>query len=162
MKQPLIYLDTNIISVMYYAGRDIRIVYQRLVTREWWQKERKRFRLCASELTEAELRKGVFACQSRCLSLVRRFNYLPMNAAGRRCMDAYVQERLVPDSKHADAAHLALATVHGVEYLMTWNHAHLANLETQERLRGINRRLGYKTPYLVSPEALPWASHGQQ
>ena len=159
--QPSIYLDMNVISVMFYTGADPRIIYQRLVTKEWWLKERGHFRLCVSELTEAELQKSYFVGQKKSVSLVRRLNYPPMNSAGRDCMAHYVHERLVPDTKEADAAHLALATVHGIGYLMTWNHAHLANVATQERLRAINRHLGYETPFLVSPESLPWASRGQ-
>jgi hypothetical protein len=56
---------------------------------------------------------------------------------------------------------LAFATVHGIDYLLTWNYAHLANLDTQGRLREINRRHGWRTPFLVSPETIPKVTLGQ-
>lgn len=156
------YVDANIFSVMFYPGNDLKVRYQRLVTWEWWKHERKHFEVFSSTFAESELSRGVFRGQEKSLALIRRLAYIPVSSAAKRCIAAYIQERLVPETKHGDAAHLALATVHRVDYLLTWNHAHLANPWIQERLKKINRHLGFPTPFVVSPDTIPKAALGQR
>ena len=67
---------------------------------------------------------------------------------------AYVDHRLMPASDVGEAAHLAIASFHAVDYLLTWNCRHLANANKFEQIRSINRRLGLLTPELVTPEQM--------
>ena len=53
-----------------------------------------------------------------------------------------------------DAAHVAIATVNGIQYLLTWNVRHLANVNKVEHLRRILGREGYDAPQIVTPELL--------
>ena len=64
-------------------------------------------------------------------------------------------------SQQADAFHLAFAVVHRIDYLMTWNQAHLANPEMLPRLSALCRKRGWRAPLLVTPETIPRASLGQ-
>ena len=57
---------------------------------------------------------------------------------------------------------LALATVHGVDYLLSWNYAHLIKWETQTKLSEINKSLGYRTPLLMTPDTIPKVGLGQE
>jgi hypothetical protein len=66
----------------------------------------------------------------------------------------YVQENLVPEILGGDAMHLAAATVHEMDFLLTWNIRHLANPNKANHLTVINRRLGLITPQIVTPEML--------
>jgi len=66
----------------------------------------------------------------------------------------YVRERLVPSSLAGDAAHWAIACVHEVDFLLTWNIRHLANPNKFSHLTVINRRLGLLTPQIVTPDML--------
>jgi hypothetical protein len=59
-----------------------------------------------------------------------------------------------PPRALGDAAHLAIAAVHRVDYLLTWNCAHLANAELRKRLERINDALGEYTPTICTPEEL--------
>ena len=52
----------------------------------------------------------------------------------------------------ADAAHIALATVHEMDILLTWNCRHIANGAIQQRLRQLARLKGYTLPSLATPE----------
>ncbi len=161
-KKPTAYIDANIFSVQFYQGNDLTMRFQKMTTLEWWGKERNLFELMASSMCEGELARGKYRGQKRALALVRRVNFLPMKAGVRRCSELYLEEGLVPESKPGDAVHLALATVYNVDYLLTWNHAHLANVHVQERLHRLNKRQGWRTPLLVSPETIPWALYGQE
>lgn len=66
----------------------------------------------------------------------------------------YIDERLVPADIAGDAAHLAAACVHEMDFLLTWNIRHLANPNKLDHLTIINRRLGLLTPVIVTPEML--------
>lgn len=159
--KPAIYLDTNILSVMFYVGDSIDVAHQQMVTREWWATERRWFRVHASAFTERELSQGHYHGQRKSLALVRRLPYLPLTSEVRRGAQSYLEQRLIPETVAGDAFQLAFASAHRMDYLLTWNYAHLANPETQRRLTIINRVLGWQTPNVVSPESIPHASLGQ-
>jgi hypothetical protein len=133
-----------------------------MVTQDWWDVERKSFRVLASVFTEGELRQGVYAGQERAIKLVRRLPYLPFTGAVQECSEVYLDEGVIPAEYPGDAIQLAFATVHEVDYLLTWNYAHLANLYTQRKPRDLNERQGWRTPFLVSPETIPRAALGQE
>jgi hypothetical protein len=156
-----LYLDTNIPSVMCYQGSNISTIHQQMVTREWWDAERRWFRIHGSIFTEGELRQGFYNGQDQALKFVRRLPYLPFIAAVRERAAIFLDEHIIPKERPGDAVQLAFATVHLMDYLLTWNYAHLANLDTQRKLKALNDRLGLRTPFLVSPENIPRAALGQ-
>ncbi|NJD68524.1 MAG: type II toxin-antitoxin system VapC family toxin [candidate division NC10 bacterium] len=49
---------------------------------------------------------------------------------------------------------MAVATVHGIDYLLTWNCRHIANAESRSRIVRACRLLGYAAPILCTPEEL--------
>nr|VFK57225.1 MAG: hypothetical protein BECKTC1821F_GA0114240_101552 [Candidatus Kentron sp. TC] len=63
----------------------------------------------------------------------------------------YVSNYLMPRTLAGDAAHLAYASYHNMEYLLTWNCNHLANANKRRHIRIINARLGLSTPEIVTP-----------
>ena len=159
--KPTLYVDTNIPSILCYRGPHVGPRHQQIVTRAWWEMERKWFKILGSVFTEGELRQGSYRGQERALKLIRRLPYLPFSAAVRKCADVYLVEGLIPAERPGDAIQLAFATLYEVDYLLTWNYAHLANVDTRLRLLKLHRRLGWRSPLLVSPETIPRRSLGQ-
>ncbi len=133
MKKPTVYFDTSVISAYWYEGADVAMLARRLHTREWWELERKHFALWASAFGEAELQAGHFPRQVDCLKMIRRLRYLPVTTAVRDLLEELVERGLVPPTKAGDAAHLAVSASHGIDYLLTWNYAHMANPTVQDR-----------------------------
>ena len=86
--------------------------------------------------------------------MARRINSLEIVPDIAGIVTIYVENRVMPADDAGDAAHLAVASYHGVDYLLTWNCRHLANANKFEHIRTINRRLGLLTPELVTPEQL--------
>ncbi|MCY3024550.1 MAG: hypothetical protein NTW87_36715 [Planctomycetota bacterium] len=156
-----VYLDSNILSTLHYRGRDAAVLRQHAATQLWWDTERRWFRLLASRFTEEELAAGNYPGQKHALAEVRRLPYLPFSAAVKTCARTYLDEGLVPASKPGDAFQLAFATVYVVDYLLTWNQTHLANGETQEKLKRINAEHGWRTPLLMSPVTISKVALGQ-
>ena len=159
--RPSIYLDTNILSTLHYTGQDVQTGQQHSAVRSWWETERRWFRVFASKLTEAELSKGQFPGQKKALAEVRRLAHLQLNSNVTERARAYLDARLIPPSHRADAFQLAFAAVYMIDYLLTWNCAHLASAETQIRLEELSRTKGWSTPLLVSPLTVPRRSLGQ-
>lgn len=156
-----IYLDSNILSVLHYRRADPTVRHQLFLTRLWWQSERQWFMLHSSRLTEDELSAGTYDGQEDAVAEVRRLSYLAFNADVKKCAREYLEEEVIPANKPGDAFHLAFATVHMIDYLLTWNHAHLANAEVQKKLITINDRNKRRTPLVVSPLTIPKTMLGQ-
>ena len=60
----------------------------------------------------------------------------------------------MPQNPVGDALHLALASYHKCDYLLTWNCKHLANPNKFQRIRLVNTSLGLYIPALVTPNQL--------
>lgn len=161
MKKPTIYLDTNIVSALYYDGSDINTLSRRMVTRDWWESERTHFSILASSFTELELASGHYPQQDDCLRFVRRLKYVPITKAIRTLAEALLEADIIPQSKPGDALQLALAAGHRIDYLLTWNYAHLANPVTQARTGRLLQKWNQREPLLVSPESIPQARFHQ-
>jgi predicted nucleic acid-binding protein len=161
MNKPSVYVDTNILSELHYRGGHVPNLARQLKTEEWWELERKFYVLVTSGRTEDELAQGEYRGRAAALAAVRRLTFLRETPDVRRCAALYLEIGLVPATKIGDAIQLAFATAYGIDYLLTWNHAHLANVEVQRRLWEVNRSRGWRSSLLVSPETIPWVSLGQ-
>jgi predicted nucleic acid-binding protein len=161
MRKPTVYLDTNILSSLYLRGRTTDSLYRRHKTRQWWDEERRSFRLLVSSFTEDELRQGTYHGQKLAIAQARRLPHLPNASAVQDLAHRFVEERLVPTNKFGDSVQLALATHYHIDYLLTWNYAHFANVNVQRKLEKICLAIGIRPPLVVSPETIPKRSLGQ-
>jgi len=66
--------------------------------------------------------------------------------------DALLAAHLLPEKARSDAEHVATATVHSVDYLLTWNCKHIANAETLPRVYRLLTNMGFSPPLIVTPE----------
>jgi hypothetical protein len=161
MPKPTIYLDTSFISAFWYDGDHLAMAARRFHTREWWSLERKYFRIFGSIYVEGELRQGVFPHQSKCIKMANRLPYLASSLAQKDFIEDLFRLHIVPREKMADAAHLALATLARIDYLLNWNYAHLANPMVQAKLDELCAERELVAPLLVSPESMPQKRFGQ-
>ena len=67
---------------------------------------------------------------------------------------AIVSGGAIPSYAAGDAAHIAIATVNGMDYLLTWNCKHLANAQVVRRVASVCNRAGYDMPVICTPEEL--------
>ena len=161
MNKPTAYLDTNVMSAYWYEGDDVAAAARRFHTQEWWNAERRHFSVYVSVTTINELAAGSFRRQSDCLKMARALPRLAMTQKAKQVLDELLKARLVPETKPGDALQMAVSAAHEVDYLLTWNYAHLANPIAQERLEMLCRKLCLRTPLLVSPETIPQVRFGQ-
>lgn len=149
-----VYLETSIPSFYYEVRPEPEMVARREITRRWWATERQWFELYTSLPVLVELNGGNYPGRDDALKLLHNIPLFQVIPAIDEIVTVYAQHKLMPSNNLVDAYHLALASYYEVDYLLTWNCRHLANVRKQEHIAKINERLKLKTPTLTTPEAL--------
>ena len=148
------YIETSVPSAYVSTRADAGSVHRRDLTRSWWTEQLPLYSPVISAAVLFELRQGVWPGKDDALRLVQPLPELDITADVRGTAERYIAERLVPAGALGDATHLAVASVHEVEFLLTWNIRHLANPNKLMHLIVVNRRLGLLTPQIVTPDML--------
>jgi len=68
--------------------------------------------------------------------------------------ESLVRQGIIPAKAVEDALHIAVATVNGVDYLLTWNCRHIANPEIQRGIAAHLEQVGLFLPFICTPEEL--------
>ena len=150
-----VYVETSVIS--YYSARpsrDIVTAARQTLTQEWWEDARDRFDLYVSVLVLEEAKSGGTEAARRRLSAISGLPILEINDTAEKLAKRFLEESAIPASSPEDALHIALATVHGMDFLLTWNFRHINNAEIKTRIRNIIEAAGYESPVICSPEEL--------
>ncbi len=146
-----IYIETTIPSFYYEVRDEPEMIARRQWTREWWDKQREHYELVTSLAVIEELKKGNYPMKSKTLSLLSDVPILPIEDAIADIVEAYIVHRVMPKDPVGDALHLAMASFHRCDFLLTWNCQHLANANKFDRIRRINTILGLFVPILTTP-----------
>jgi predicted nucleic acid-binding protein len=150
-----IYLETTIIS--YYASRpnrDIVIAGHQQITKDFIDKSALQYDIFVSELVIEECKSGDKEAAILRLELLKTFNLLELNDAALSLAKSLISGKIVPNQYAEDALHIALATIHGMDYLVTWNCKHIANAHIRNKLEKAIRNHGYVLPVICTPEEL--------
>jgi hypothetical protein len=155
MTKRTVYLETSVIS---YAtsrpSRDLVVAARQQVTRQWFVRDAGAFDLFVSELVLAEAMEGDPLAVAERRSLIEGIPILAITNAAGDLGAKLVHERAVPEDAEEDALHIAVAAVHGVDFLLTWNCRHIANAAMREGIEGVCTRCGFEPPVMCTPEEL--------
>jgi len=88
------------------------------------------------------------------LAAIDGFAVLAATESATALVDALISEGALPAVAIDDAAHVAIATVHGINYLVTWNCRHIDNAETKPLIRSVCAVHGFTCPEICTPEEL--------
>lgn len=153
--KPKVYLETTIPSFLAArASRDVVIAGQQQATRDWWQERRQRYQLLVSGLVLAESRRGDSEAAKEREAILATCGVLDFTEAAEHLARAILASRLLPAKAAVDAAHIAVASVHGVDFLLTWNCRHIANAAIVDRVRMVIAAAGYVPPVICTPVEL--------
>lgn len=103
-------------------------------------------------MDEAASGDPIFA--ARRLSLLAETVLLAATATSEAFTRDIVQSRILPAFAEVDAAHIAVATAHGMDILLTWNCRHIANAANQHALRRLADARQLRLPVICTPEQL--------
>jgi hypothetical protein len=153
------YVETSIPSFYFEARTEPEMVARRIWTRHWWAQASTNTELVTSLAVVDELQRADFPTRNSCLELVSPLPAVSVDAAVLEIVQAYIQHRVMPADPLGDALHLALASYHRCDFLVTWNCKHLANANKFGHIRRINAVLGLYNPALVTPLELLGATN---
>jgi hypothetical protein len=152
---PKVYVETSIVSYLTARlSRDLIIAANQQLTQEWWQKRRTDFDLYISQLVLEEIRDGDATAAAYRLQSIVGIPLLILDEAVIILAEKLMQDVPLPSKATEDALHIAVATINGMDYLLTWNCKHLANAVLRGRVERVCRAVGYEPPIICTPQEL--------
>ncbi len=153
--KPKTYIETSVVSYLTARpSRDLVRAAHQQVTRDWWA-ERETFDLFTSQFVLDEAAAGdVDAATSR-LAALQEVALLEVTEDAIILAENLVAGGGLPAKARVDALHVATATVHGMDYLLTWNCKHIANALLRGRIEYLCRAMGFEPPIICTPLELP-------
>jgi predicted nucleic acid-binding protein len=150
-----VYVETTVLSYLTARpSRDLVVAGHQQVTRDWWENRRSAFEVYISQLVVREAQAGDPEAADRRLAILAGLPLIDVTSSAVVLGAALVERRVIPRNAVADAMHIAVAAVHGIEYLLTWNMSHIANAELRPMIERVCRTAGFEPPVLCTPEEL--------
>ncbi len=145
-----IYLETSVVGA--YLDNDEP--FRRDLTIRWWEHELASYEPFVSLLVQRELERMPDARRASYLRLVEDLPRLEINDEASILAEGYISRGIFHRKYIGDALHVALASHHKIDFLVTWNFGYLANVHRQARVRLFNTAAGFFVPMIVTPEFL--------
>ena len=149
MKQQRIYIDTSIVGGFFDTEfeKETKLLFKRL--------EKKEVIFVVSTVLGQELNdapehvKTLLQKYDKCC-----FEEIEMTAEAKRLANRYISEKVVGKISFEDCCHIALATIHKVDVLASWNFKHIVNWERIKGYNAVNLKNGYTTVEIRDPRHL--------
>ena len=155
MTAPRIYAETTFVSYLTARpSRDLIVAGHQQITRDWWAARRTSYELCISQLVIQEAQDGdPQAAQDR-LDVLADMTLLIITEEALQLAEELVQAGALPEKAENDALHIAIATIHRLPYLLTWNCRHLANVLMRPMIESVCASNGCTAPIICTPEEI--------
>jgi len=145
-----LYLETSVIGAYLDNGDPFR----RDLTMRWFERELSEYSPYTSLLVRREIERIEEPHRTGYLNLLGGLHDLELVDEVAILAEGYISRGIFHRKFMADAVHVALASFHKIDYLVTWNFGHLANVRKQARIRMFNTAAGFFSPQIVTPEFL--------
>jgi hypothetical protein len=124
------------------------------VTRQWWANQRHDFDLVVSQVVLKESEAGDVHAAQRRWEVLKDLPRLDVTGEAEELAAALVVELQLPSKARADALHIAISAVNGIDYLLTWNCTHIANATLRLQIESVCRSAGYEPPVICTPQEM--------
>lgn len=150
-----VYIETSVLGYLTARStKNLILAANMEITKDWWKFRRSAFILYTSEVVLDEVAQGDSEIAAQRLEILRDFPLLVLNQAVQDLAAQFLGQSSLPPKAKVDAIHIAAATVHEMDYLLTWNCKHIANAQIQRKLAEISFNFGYMLPILCTPNEL--------
>ena len=150
-----IYLESTIPSyVVARPARDLLQAARQQLTQDWWAWKRGDHDLFTSQLVLDEVAFGEPAMAQLRVAVLQGVPLVRVTDEVMELARAILASRLLPATADRDATHIALASAHEMDILLSWNCRHIANATIQARLRRLADAAGFALPVICTPEEL--------
>lgn len=147
MPKPKVYIETTIVGYLTArSSRDLVTQSKQQTTKEWWSKERPDFDLFCSPLVLREAGAGDSKASRERLQRLKDIPALDLTEDARDLAEKLVGPGKIPPEYYEDALHIAVATINGIDFLLTWNLTHIANATASAGVRESDSRRRVQSP----------------
>ena len=144
-----VYIETTVVG--HIAGRihpNPDVAARQRKTRRWWATAKSDYQILISQLVLDECAAGDPTAANERIDELDGLSRLDITADVHHLANALMSKKAIPQSEPRDALHVAIAAVHGVQYLVTWNFKHIANATLRTRINDTCRDEGYEPPII--------------
>ena len=150
-----VYIETTVVSYLAaWPNRDPVTAARQQATADWWNRVLPRLEGYVSPVVLDEIARGDADAIRRRQERISSLQVLAVTPEVDGLAEAYFAALPIPEKARADAYHLALATAHGMDYLVSWNLTHIVSGGIVRRLQELNAARGVRTPVICTPEQL--------
>ena len=144
-----VYLDTSIFNFLLTADEDDREITTKALNEI--------MKIGALYISEVVIREINAAAEPKRSQLTDKISFyspklLLIDNETQSLAAKYIAEGVIPEKYADDARHIAIATVYGIEVIVSWNFEHIVKLKTRREVNGINLLSGYREIEICSPE----------
>lgn len=149
-----VYIETSIISYLTSrVSRNLIGAARQQLTQAWWD-TRINYDLFISEVVYRECAAGDANAAKKRLDAIEGLALLRVTREAIEISKALVGRGIIPAKAAEDALHISIATVHAMDFLLTWNCKHIANPEIQKRIALYLEEQGLFLPFICTPDEL--------
>lgn len=149
-----VYIETSVIS--YLTARPSKTIvgaaHQQL-TLAWWMQSSE-YELFVSQAVWQECAAGDPEAARKRLAVLEGMAVLSVTEEMIRLAQSLIAQGIIPAKAIEDALHIAISTLHRVDFLLTWNCRHIANPVIQEKIAAHLEQQGLFLPIICTPEEL--------
>ena len=153
--KPRVYIEPTVVSHLVARPSDDAILasWQR-ASQQLWEDYADRFEFVISPVVRAEIQQGDVAAAQQRLEVVSQLTVLEVLPEANVLAQKPIDAGAVPRNSELDAQHIAIATAHGVDYLVSWNHKHIVNENKREHINSVCQEVGFQPTTLCTPMEL--------
>jgi hypothetical protein len=149
-----IHVETSVIS--YLTARPSKTIIgaaHQQITLAWWEL-RSDYELLVSQSVWQECAAGDPVAAQKRLEALDGIPVLAVTQDMFHLAEALIEQGIIPTKAIEDALHIAVSTLHHIDFLLTWNCRHIANPIIQEKIAMYLEQLGLFLPIICTPEEL--------
>jgi len=150
-----VYIETTIVSYLVVRpNRDLLVAAHQQITQDWWIERSQEFECYISQVVIEEVSVGDPEQVKKRTETMKMLSILEVTEAAESLTRAILTNGVIPTRAVRDAAHIAVAAVNNMDYLLTWNCKHLANAQIMRRVAKVCIAKGFIMPLICTPEEL--------
>lgn len=152
--KPKVYIETSVISYLTaWRNTDLIMAANQEITKEWWE-NRDKYDLYLSAFVIQEASAGDSEAAKKRISALEGIPEIDITVEVEKFALQLIEKIPLSQKAIIDAMHIAIATVGGMNYLLTWNCKHIANATLRPKIESISRESGYEPPIICTPQEL--------
>ena len=150
-----VYIETSVISYQTaWPSRDVIQLAKQAATKQWWRDHLPLCDVFVSELVDREIKRGDVDAIRRRQEAVAMLARMEITDEVNELAMRLLQAHALPEVAKDDATHVALATVHEMDILLTWNCKHIANGIMMPKILATIEKSNYEPPLILTPAIL--------